>query len=135
MFQNDLFTNESDNQIRFTQLLKDIQATAASVVKELEFPNGSLCVYENQTKSETNYPLQIRERKRGTPQGETPEDKFFVTETGDGPRLNYICSTIGTLVMSKPRSKNAGCVVVRIGSQTYEDVPPPRMHWCENEKV
>lgn len=125
MLQNDLFANVDDNQIRFMQLIKDVQQIAIDIVKELGYPDGSLGVYENKTKSETNYPLQIRERRRGTLQEEYTGDKSFVEEIRGGLRLNYICTTIGTLVMAKPRSKNAGCVVLRIGSQTYKDVVPP----------
>ena len=125
MNQPELFQVAADNQSRFDTLIANVRESATKIAKEMEFPEQTLGIVENVTKSETNFPLQIRERRRSAPAGTGSEDQTIETETKDGVRLNFVCTNIATLVLAKPRSPNAGCVFLRVSSEVNKIVPPP----------
>ena len=64
MKQEELFEIMSDNQAKFDCLLKNIKDVARRLVVELEYPDGSIELFENKTKTETNHQIHILELKR-----------------------------------------------------------------------
>jgi len=106
----------------------------------MEYPEGTLAIYKNEIKSETNYPIQIREPRRSVPKKEDPQKETIVATTKDGIKLVYVCTPILTLVPTKERSVNSGCVIIRLNVRTYYAVPVPqaevvkeRWVWVEDD--
>lgn len=134
MKQEELFAIMSDNQARFDCLLKSIRDAARRIISELEYPDGCIELFENKTKNETNYQIHILELKRnavsdndetgGKPIDQGEED--LAVRNRNGMSLNYHCTNIITLALTKPRSKFSGCVELRIGVYSYNAVEPPK---------
>ncbi len=133
MNQDELFETISDNQTKFDRLLESICGKAEDIATEYEYPDGCLGVVKNQTKTEVNYPIQIRERRRTQPPVNAKrkktgdgEDSSVITETKNGVRLEYVCTTIVTIALMKPRSEYSGCVELRVSVPLYNAVPLPK---------
>lgn len=132
MKQEELFGIMSENQGKFDCLLKSIRDAARRLVRDLEYPDGCIELFENKTKNETNYQIHILELKRNAvsnnetsnkPTNDGEED--VSVRTANGVRLNYHCTNILTFALTKPRSQFSGCVELRIGVSSYNAVEPP----------
>ena len=139
MQQCNLFTDMSNWQIWFDQFIKNVQLISNKVVKEMEYPNGSVVIYENRTKTEINYPVQIREARRTQIGDNEIKSKTIVSECYEGVRLNYICTPIVTIVKAKNRSKNSDCVILRLGVSAFQAVQVPKAQeikeiWVKRDK-
>lgn len=130
MKQEELFEIMSDNQAKFDCLLKSIKDVARRLVAELEYPDGCIELFENKTKNETNHQIHILELKRNAvneARGKALNDgaEDVAVRDKNGVRLNYHCTNILTLALTKPRSQFSGCVELRIGVSSYNAVEPP----------
>lgn len=132
MKQEDLFEIMSDNQAKFDCLLKSIKEVARCLVVELEYPDGCIEIFENKTKNETNHQIHILELKRNvvsnneTHANSTNDDEEDVAvRDKNGVSLNYHCTNILTMALTKPRSKFSGCVELRVDASSYNAVEPP----------
>jgi len=123
---------EPENQVKFKCLLKSVKDIARRLVRDLEYPDGCIELFENKNKNETNYQIHILEIKRNTVDNNVPSSK----QTNDGEenvavrningiRLNYHCTNILTFALTKPKSQFSGCVELRIGVSTYNAIEPP----------
>lgn len=128
MTQNTLFDAiADDNQRKLEKLLVDIGELAKCVVADMDYPEGSIGVAVARNKTETNYPVQIRELRRSAEsQQEASESESEVIADKNGIRLNYICSNIVVIAATKPKSKYAGCVELRMSPTTFNAVPVPK---------
>ena len=133
MTQEELFETMSDNQAKFDCLLKSIKDVARRLVVELEYPDGSIELFENKTKNETNYQIHILELKRNAVSNNETSDKptnageeDVAVRNRNGVRLNYHSTNILTFALTKPRSQFSGCVELRIGVSSYGAVEPPK---------
>ena len=132
MEQEELFEIMSDHQAKFNCLLKSIRDAARHLVVELEYPDGCIEIFKNKTKNETNYQIHILELKRNVVSNNEMRDKPTNDDEEDvavrdknGVSLNYHCTNILTMALTKPRSKFSGCVELRIDVSSYNAVEPP----------
>ena len=132
MNQEELFEIISENQDKFDCLLKSIKDAARRLVRELEYPDGCIELFENKTKNETNYQIHILELKRNAVSNNEISskpandcEKGIAVRTANGVRLNYHCTNILTFALTKPRSHFSGCVELRIGVSSYNAIEPP----------
>ena len=142
MTQAELFETASDNQAKFDCLLKNIKDVARRVVAELEYPEGCIELFENKTKSETNYQIHILELKRNAVgNGETNNkpkndgEKDVAVRNKNGVRLNYHCTNILTFALTKPKSRFSGCGELRVGVSSYNAVEPPKAKVVKEKMV
>lgn len=131
MKQEELFEMMSDHQAKFDCLLRSIRDVARRIVAELEYPDGCIEVFENKTKTETNYQILILELKRNAvgnreKNDNSAGDEDVEVKDKNGVRLNYHCTNILTFVLTKPRSMFSGCVELRIDVSSYNAIKPPR---------
>lgn len=118
--QDELFDITSLKRMSMSTLVQEIELVAKKIVKDMEYPVGSLGICENETKTEKNYPVQIRELRRSAVGG---GDADTVAVTNDGIRSLFVCTPILTIAPMKDGSKFRGCVVMRMSAKTYNAVP------------
>ncbi len=125
MTQESLLEVVSDVQGKFERLLRDVQLSARRIVEELEYPDGCVGMAVNRNQTETNYVLQVRERRRSAAESGGNGDGELAVLDGDGARLSYVCSTICTLALPKSRSRLSGCVEIRLSVPLFRAVKVP----------
>ena len=124
--QGDLFELTSNKELSFEDLVDELKRIANRIVKEMEYPEGSLAIYKNITKTETNYPIVIREFRRSVNKNDNlVGDSSYVSSSDDGSGCTYVCTPILTLVAKSVKSKNEQCLVLRINTRTFSAVQIP----------
>ena len=122
--QEDLFDTQDDYQASFDKLVNDIQVLCKKIPSEFEYPDETLWIYKNETKSGVNYPIQIRERRRE--QGGNAEQELSVQTSKEGTNLVYVCTPVMTLRECTTRSDHPGCVRLDIGTRVFLKDALPR---------
>lgn len=125
MIQENLF-DVAGSSSKFDKLLKDVQESARRIVAELEYPDGCVGIAVNKILNETNYPLQIRERRRSAATTERFGEETIEAEDKNGVQLSYVCTPICTFALTKPKSKFSGCVEIRLNVASFNAVEIPK---------
>lgn len=125
--QGCLFDFQDKKEMTFDGLIAEVDRLAKMIVAEMGYPEGSLAIYKNEVKSETNYPIQIREFRRSSTKEESGEDTI-VASTKSGVNLVYVCTPILTIVPVKAGSKSSNCVVLRLSARMFKvlEIPFPQ---------
>lgn len=116
--QKDLFDIQDDYQASFDKLIDDIRDLAKKIAADFEYPEETLGIFRNVTKkSGTNYPIQIRERRRE--QKKNDDHELAVQTSKEGLKLVYVCTPVMTLFECSKRSDHPGCIKLEIGPRVF----------------